>query len=410
LMPFLGQPLLANNSVLRGIQTPLLEDLRWACKELQEVWNFEIGRPRDHVSISSNMIASPTLSSQPAPSRSNVRSRVPRGAVASLEGIASWPASTSFPKQHNISHFISAVMLHELETAWHNDSRELKRLHEVRRYQVPAHMVNSPLSFAPASSRQQLTVSPRALMSLTTTYFLDNDDFLDLEALFLGLPVPCITARPLSSQDCCLGDLQFASSTYAGFTRKKSHDALAHKVGELATRCGYSGVQTVYSRIPTTRCPGHETTRGDIYVPSGLQPQRPRQPFVLDIRMGHLFTGHGLPVSSLFGDISHTKMHKYAGPYHARGISFAALPVSTFLGLGPEVCHLFQRLASAPSETCLDRSGAPAPWKDDPGHGIRYSHLVREFQYFLALATLLRLRGKDDFIPASASDDPRDRD
>ncbi len=119
--------------------------------------------------------------------------------------------------------------------------------------------------------------------------------------------------------------------------------------------------------------------------------------------MGHLFNGNGQVVTNLYTSISRKKEGLYVRHYHARGYDFAALPVSTLLGLGPEVCHLFHRLASAPSETCLDRSGQPVPWTDngDPGNGIRYCHLVREFQHSLALATLLRLRGKDAFISGS---------
>ena len=100
------------------------------------------------------------------------------------------------------------------------------------------------------------------------------------------------------------------------------------------------GITWMYKSME--RSPG---ARGDIYFPSGLSAIEPRRPCVLDIRLGHIFTGTDRLRPYLLTTISRDKNRRYRSAFHGRGIGFAPLPVLTFLGVGPEVCHLLNRLA-----------------------------------------------------------------
>jgi hypothetical protein len=234
---------------------------------------------------------------------------------------------------------------------------------------------------------------------------LDPVDFLDLEALFLGFPIPSLLSS-LPSSDIslhgALGDRQFSSSTHAGHTRKQSHDRLARLLADFARRVGFSGVQTAFSRIPVAGRADHPESRGDIFFPSGLSPADPRRPFVLDVRMSHVFTGAGNLRPSLFTTVSREKNRRYKDAYYDRGITFAPLPVSTFLGVGPEVCHLLYRLANFSP----DSPSSSAPPSDSQSaitaRSVCFSRLLKEFQFAVALASLERLRGRDGFIPVDA--------
>jgi hypothetical protein len=228
-------------------------------------------------------------------------------------------------------------------------------------------------------------------MSLTCPHYLDPADWVDLEALFLGLPVPSLVEHGL-------GDRQFSNPTHAGPTRKQSHDQLAFLIAEFARRAGFSGVQTAYSRIPVAGRLDSPLARGDIFFPSGLSPANPGRPFVLDIRLCHIFARTGNPRPSVLSTISREKNNRYRDAYHARNISFAPLPVTTFLSVGPEVCHLLSRFAAA-SLARPDPSGVSC---SDVGCNVLFSRLLKEFQYGVALASLMRLRGVDGFI---SSDD-----
>jgi hypothetical protein len=228
-------------------------------------------------------------------------------------------------------------------------------------------------------------------MSLTCPHYLDPADWVDLEALFLGLPVPSLVEHGL-------GDRQFSNPTHAGPTRKQSHDQLAFLIAEFARRAGFSGVQTAYSRIPVAGRLDSPLARGDIFFPSGLSPANPGRPFVLDIRLCHIFARTGNPRPSVLSTISREKNNRYRDAYHARNISFAPLPVTTFLSVGPEVCHLLSRFAAA-SLARPDPSGVSC---SDVGCNVLFSRLLKEFQYGVALASLMRLRGVDGFL---SSDD-----
>ena len=171
-------------------------------------------------------------------------------------------------------------------------------------------------------------------------------------------------------------------------------------------RVDFSGVQTAFSRIPSLRMSDRPNARGDIFFPSGLFPLNPRQPFVLDVWLGHIFTVGGQFRSRLFSNTSRDKNNRYRDPYHTCGISFAPLPVNTLLGVGPEVCHLLYRLAafaSAPvsslsSVSLSQASDSSVAASDARARSVTYSHLLKEFQFAVACASLTRLRGRDAFI------------
>ena len=176
---------------------------------------------------------------------------------------------------------------------------------------------------------------------------MDNDDFLDLEALFLGFPVPSLLTS-LSSEALAahgaLGDFQLTSATHAGCTRKRTHDQLAYQLADLGRRAGFSGVQTDYSRIPTVS--GDSSMRGDIYFPRDLSLINPNIPVVCDVRLGHPYTGRGSFRQSLLSAIARETNNKYRDLYHSRNITFVPLPISTFLGVGAEICHLLHLFAT----------------------------------------------------------------
>ena len=194
-------------------------------------------------------------------------------------------------------------------------------------------------------------------MSLTCLHYLQNDDFLDLEALFLGFPIPSLLDTPSAAQHGALGDYQFASARHAGCTRTKTHDELARLLASFARRVGFSGVETTFSRIPHAGLPNAPGARGDIYFPSGLSPLDPRRPFVLDLRLCHIFTSSGRLRPSLLASVSRHKKLRYETGYHGRGIGFAPLPVSTFLGVGDRLAH-FKVDASSPEATVPSSSPA----------------------------------------------------
>ena len=177
----------------------------------------------------------------------------------------------------------------------------------------------------------------------------------------------------------------------------------------MARRAGFSGVQSTYSRIPTC----DSSRRGDIYFPGGLCPSDIRRAVVCDFRLGHLFTRDGVRRHGgrgFFSAISREKNRKYQSAYHGRNITFVPLPASTFLGVGPEVCHLLFRLAvvhparldaSLPVDASSSSPQSLSPSSDHLAHDICFSRLLKELQHGLALATLSRLRGHDGFIPVN---------
>jgi hypothetical protein len=384
LSKWLGVDLVTPGSVdiLAG-HNVLLQDLHWALDTLQNRWSFRVAdRPTSTL---------PADAPRDLPRRQ--ASRTPSASVPSISGILRWDSALRFPRQHHVSHYISAHCWARLRSEFPAGSRDYFRLGAVCRYEVPAFSRSSALSFASPSSTKSLGVTPRALMSLTCPHYLDPADWLDLEALFLGLPVPflqdSLPAAPLASD--ALGDRQFSSSTHAGHTRKQSHDQLAVLLADFARRAGLSGVQTAFSRIPVAGRLDSPGARGDIFLPSGLCPSDPGRPFVLDIRLGHIFARTGNPRPPVLSAISREKNRRYRDPYHARNIVFAPLPVTTFLSVGPEVCHLLYRLASVI---------AAQPGPADIDCNVLFSRLLKEFQFGVALASLLRLRGVDGFIPA----------
>mmetsp|Transcript_37188 Transcript_37188/g.98987 ORF Transcript_37188/g.98987 Transcript_37188/m.98987 type:complete len:251 (+) Transcript_37188:1061-1813(+) len=249
-------------------------------------------------------------------------------------------------------------------------------------------------------------------MSLTCAHYLSSEDFIDLEALFLGLPIPSLL-RSLSStnltQHGALGDWQFTNAHYAGYTRRVSHDQLAVLLADFARRANFVGVQTQYSRIPVAHRSDRPDARGDIFFPSGLSPLAPNQPFVLDVRLSHLFTRTGNFRPSLLSTISNDKNRYYKEAYSTRNIKFAPLPVNTFLGVGQEVCHLLYRFALLMGTPTYASSTASSLGSQDDSesisvvHSVTFSRLLREFQYGVALATLMRLRGRDGFVSASST-------
>jgi len=94
----------------------------------------------------------------------------------------------------------------------------------------------------------------------------------------------------ISSNNLIQHDAQFTNAHYAGYTRRVSHDQLAVLLADFARRANFVGVQTQYSRIPVAHRSDRPDARGDIFFPSGLSPLAPNQPFVLDVRLSHIFT------------------------------------------------------------------------------------------------------------------------
>ena len=162
-------------------------------------------------------------------------------------------------------------------------------------------------------------------------------------------------------------------------------------------------METAFSRIPTAGRADAPGARGDIYFPSGLSPLDPRRPFVLDIRLCHIFTGRGSLRRSLFAAISRDKNNRYRSAYHGRNIDFAPLPVSTFLGVGPEVCHFLNRLAHFKVDGASTDAALPSFSPDGLGadRSIVFARMLKELQYGVALASLVRLRGRDGSIDAA---------
>ena len=105
----------------------------------------------------------------------------------------------------------------------------------------------------------------------------------------------------------------------------------------------------------------------------------------------------------LFTDISRVKNRKYQSGYHRRGIGFAPLPVSTFLGVGREVCHLLHRLAHFKVDAVSPDAALPSGSSAYAGADgkIVFARMLKELQYGIALASLVRLRGRDGFIDAA---------
>jgi hypothetical protein len=398
LAPWLGDSALTlPDPIVGGTPGTLLQDFTWACSVLETAWSFTL---TDRPSSCSDLHQT-ELSSRQA-------SRPPSTTIPSLRAVLAWDSSQPFPRQHNLSHHISAKLLHNLLQCLAPGSRDHHRVKALCRSEVPLHSTSSALAFGPPPPRPRyLSVTPRSYMSLTCVHYLRTEDFLDLEALFLGFPIPSLLQSQRSDSLAthgALGDWHLADARHAGNTRKVSHDHLAVLIADFAKRANFPGVQTKFSLIPPAHAAAGYEGRGDIFFPSGLNPFAPNEPFVLDVRLGHIFSGRGCFKSSLLSTISSEKNRKYKMAYSSRQITFAPLPVTTFLSVGPELCHLLYRLAacSGPS-ACPSASASPCGSQDDPVvHSVTFSRLLKEFQHGVALATLLRLRGRDGFISASA--------
>ena len=148
--------------------------------------------------------------------------------------------------------------------------------------------------------------------------------------------------------------------------------------------------------------------RGDIYFPRDLSLINPNIPMVCDVRLGHPYTGRGSFRQSLLSAISREKNNKYRDLYHSRNITFVPLPISTFLGVGAEICHLLHLFATlavtgrSHGETLSDEADLPvatsASSPEAAALGVCFSRMLKELQHGIALATLARLRGRDGFI------------
>ena len=108
LSPWLGVDLVSSGPPAHtACQSDLLQDLQWAISQLQSKWSFRIA---DHASSSSAAVTD----GGELPRRRI--SRLPGASLPSLRGILHWPPELRFPRQHHISHFITAQLWSFLRT------------------------------------------------------------------------------------------------------------------------------------------------------------------------------------------------------------------------------------------------------------------------------------------------------
>ena len=329
--------------------------------------------------------------------------------LPSLSAILEWPQDIAFPQQNYISHFLSENAKQTLMSKL--DVRGRHRLQELQRKSWPLYDPNSKVAFCDPKCTKHLNVTPRSLMALTNLHYLENKDFNDLEGFLLGLEIPSI---PASRTSCGLNefvDKALTSARYAGGTRCQSHDTIANFVAELAWKAGLRNVSTQARDIPR-QSPGTDQ-HGDIYFKRGLAPGDNRASFVADVTLGHPFSGASSYEADKLRKLEMEKNRKYCN-YHEQNIQFFPLACTSFGNIGPDFARLLYRLAviqsSPPQHPPFPNSFSSSNsrsdleleddekdvWYNGPSKGVRYSWLVKDVIHQIALATLLRLRGRDE--------------
>ena len=241
-------------------------------------------------------------------------------------------------------------------------------------------------------------------MTLTSWHYLNSSDFLDLEALHLGLQPP--TLRDLSAHAA------LTSSQHAGSSRCRSHDQLVVFISSQSRKVGLRAIDNSQD-IPRAD-PNHSDLHADIYIPRGVHPREGRQPYVMDVTLVHPFTGSGTHIQRKVGRTESLKNNKYHRRFIGQqGIRFSPLVCSTFNNVGPDLARFLYRLAvlqtgplagrassspsilssSMPPTSASELSQDPEDWSYGPREGVRYSWLMRELMFHISCASISRLRG-----------------
>jgi hypothetical protein len=323
------------------------------------------------------------------------------GDLPTLQAILNWPSDKAFPTQANLSHHISQHAYDDLARSL--SSHHQMRLSELQRKQYSLYQATSNLSFCESTNKKKLTVTPRCLMTLTSWHYLNSSDFLDLEALHLGLQPP--TLRDLSAHAA------LTSSQHAGSSRCRSHDQLVVFISSQSRKVGLRAIDNSQD-IPRAD-PNHSDLHADIYIPRGVHPREGRQPYVMDVTLVHPFTGSGTHIQRKVGRTESLKNNKYLSRYGQQGIRFSPLVCSTFNNVGPDLARFLYRLAvlqtgplagrassspsilssSMPPTSASELSQDPEDWSYGPREGVRYSWLMRELMFHISCATISRLHG-----------------
>ena len=130
--------------------------------------------------------------------------------------------------------------------------------------------------------------------------------------------------------------------------------------------------------------------------------------------MGHPFSGVGSYEAGKLHKLESEKNRKYYSNYLEQNILFFPLVCSSFGNIGPDFARLLYRLAtiqSSPPQHLQLSASQPSSnsvagpegededeemWYNGPSKGVQYSWLVKDVIHQIALATLLRLRGRDE--------------
>ena len=399
LVQFQPRYLTGSQESMVPIGDPITVDLIFAIKELEATKCFQF---RSDVPTSTD---DQTWNSSTAHGDSPTTSTLP-----SLVAILEWPKEAKFPQQHHISHFLSQHAKQDLMQKL--DSHGRHRLEELQRKSWPQYDRNSTVAFCDSKCTKRLNVTPRCLMALTTCYYLNNRDFDDIEGFYLGLEIQSLRDRRTLQNLDEHGDKALASSVYVGCTRCMSHDNLADFIATLVRKSGLRYVSTTPHEIPRSSPDTEE--HGDIYFKRGLAPTDSRLQYVSDVTMGHPFSGAGFYESGKLQKLESDKNRKYYSKYLEQNILFFPLVCSSFGNIGPDFARFLYRLAiiqSTPPQHLQLSTSQPSPtlgadlegetdddemWSDGPTKGVRYSWLVKDAIHQITLATLLRLRGRDE--------------
>ena len=340
-----------------------------------------------------------------APARHRTSSKEVRRSFPSIQGILHWPRNEPFIQQSTLSHHISQWLLNNLLASVPADQiQERNRIESLQQVKWRAYNNNSALgAWWSVKSQKKLCQTPRGLMSLTCKHMFEHEDFQTLEALQLGLDIPCILAmNQAQSHSLDLrGHRELCSSTYAGSTWIRSHDYIVHALTLMAHDAGLKQATDQKFRVPVSSNPSHPESKGDIFIPEGLVPNDPSKRCVADVRLGHICDGKGRFIPQKLAKIEKEKTHVHRF-YQSRNILSFPLAFTTMLQFGPDACRFIHRMAVLSSvDSQMDganHTSSPESFQnlDPKSVGITYSRLSSDLLYVVALATIARLRGRPD--------------
>jgi hypothetical protein len=325
--------------------------------------------------------------------------------LPTFEAILQWPEDKQFPSQHSISHIISAQLFHQQVTQ--GSITHQQRLLELQRKSWKYYASDSLLAFCGPDCKKTLNVTPRCLMSLTCKHYLSNEDFMDLEALFTGLPIPSLQRNP-AFRHVHGPHLALTALSHAGPVRHSTHQELVKLILNQASLAGLRHGTGNSANIPRSR-PSQSDEHGDLYFKRGIDPGADRLEYVFDITLGHPFTGSGRHVPRKIHLMEAAKNRKYRSDYQEHHIQFVPLVCTTFCNIGPDFARFLYRLAqlqshpdsltfshpsSSSSESLGGRYNSQEPYMDIPA-GIKLSWILQDVLHQVALGTLRRMRGVD---------------